>query len=462
MIPICRFLGPLFPVSAALWAATVCSAAEPLAEITIVAGGAEVVRADTRRTEPAARDMELYVGDTVRTRYDGKVEILFDQGTLLRLGENTEVRLQQTEDQNGVFVAIGRLWARIKKLFGRSKFEVETPAAVAGVRGTTLRVDVRADGESTVAVDEGEAEVIVGDRRERLRSAWQAVCARQAIQTARFTPKQRRPWEFWTDPIVRERLDETGTGADECRVEAQSCVERAKELGKSLRASIEGAGRLLARCGEMEKQLATLPGRMEALREARQALERNRLRMPPAKVEAERIRIARETQTVRQEGSALVREYLSVQQALRRGRQEAEARRQALSDFLTRAAALRARQATLQQGIDRIRAVRSLDPHWGEFRSLHEASRADCRAAGEDADRAANMADDQPFQPGAKPRTVRQHVLALQAALDSVEGVLAAHRQPLDRVQGSLEQLPPPDPTTAPAPRRPRRGRPGR
>jgi len=135
-------------------------AAEPVAEVTLVCGAAEVVRAADSSVMAARPDLELFAGDVVRTKVDGKVEIKFGEGALLRLAENTEVKLNQTPEKSGVMVLAGKLWAHIKRLFGRSRFEVETPAAVV------------------FAVDEGEIEVAAGGQTSQVPAERELVLGR--------------------------------------------------------------------------------------------------------------------------------------------------------------------------------------------------------------------------------------------------------------------------------------------
>jgi hypothetical protein len=55
---------------------------------------------------------------------------------------------------------LGRLWAKVTSVIqGDQKFQVETENAVAGVRGTTFRVDANADRSVLVRVYDGSVAV---------------------------------------------------------------------------------------------------------------------------------------------------------------------------------------------------------------------------------------------------------------------------------------------------------------
>jgi hypothetical protein len=96
------------------------------------------------------------------TRWAGGMRIKLDQKTTFRV-TRAVVRRPSGEEESRLRVDQGGIWVRLRKaLTGRSKFEVETPTAVAAVRGTIFRVMVAPDGSVEVSVWEG----VVSVRRE--------------------------------------------------------------------------------------------------------------------------------------------------------------------------------------------------------------------------------------------------------------------------------------------------------
>ena len=58
---------------------------------------------------------------------------------------------------------MGKLWAKVTSaIHGEQKFQVETENAVAGVRGTTFRVDANQDKSVRVRVYDGQVAVAPG------------------------------------------------------------------------------------------------------------------------------------------------------------------------------------------------------------------------------------------------------------------------------------------------------------
>ena len=106
-------------------------------------------------------------------------ELRFENGTLLMIGENSLITVTTARPESeglpgktAVSLVSGKVWANVKKLTtAGSRFEFETPTAVASIRGTRLgvfaennetRVDVY-EGKVMVRSKGGRGEVAVTD-----------------------------------------------------------------------------------------------------------------------------------------------------------------------------------------------------------------------------------------------------------------------------------------------------------
>lgn len=107
-------------------------------------------------------------GTQVRTFEDTKVLLAFAEGHQILLGSNTDLTLANTSSNNvKLSLSLGKVWSRVRKqLEGLLKFEIETPSAVAGVRGTQFSVEFLATGVTHVAVWEGR--VWVGSQSQEV------------------------------------------------------------------------------------------------------------------------------------------------------------------------------------------------------------------------------------------------------------------------------------------------------
>ena len=126
-----------------------------LVEGTVTVGGA-----------PIQAGAILTVGDTVETKADSRVEIALPSGSLLRVGESSQVTLSELSAGKhfSARLLLGNLWGKVHKLLAGETFAVETENGVAGVRGTEFRIEVARDQPDLVRVYEGVVQV---DARER-------------------------------------------------------------------------------------------------------------------------------------------------------------------------------------------------------------------------------------------------------------------------------------------------------
>lgn len=102
-------------------------------------------------------------GDSLRTKENSYAELRFSDGSIVKVSENTEVSIYK----DYLSLAIGYIRLYITKLF--PNFEVRTPSAVAGVRGTEFSVEVLEDQTTIVTVYEGEVDVTAQGKTLRLR-----------------------------------------------------------------------------------------------------------------------------------------------------------------------------------------------------------------------------------------------------------------------------------------------------
>jgi ferric-dicitrate binding protein FerR (iron transport regulator) len=108
----------------------------------------------------------LKQGSIIRTAADSQVDLfLKDNGPVVRVTESTQLGLDrltyertpiETVIDTGLDLKSGRILGNVKKMAEASKYEVETPNGVAGIRGTEY--DISADGK--VSVVSGQVVVV--------------------------------------------------------------------------------------------------------------------------------------------------------------------------------------------------------------------------------------------------------------------------------------------------------------
>jgi len=137
-----------------------------LAKADKVSGLVEVSRSDKGEWKPLDTDSLIKTGDRVRSGNDGTAEFRWADGTRWKIMPATEIKvgkstynMVQKADQSQLQLTTGKVFIRIiKALQPTSKFEVETPTAVAAARGTVFSVEVK-NGKTSVAVLKGEVQV---------------------------------------------------------------------------------------------------------------------------------------------------------------------------------------------------------------------------------------------------------------------------------------------------------------
>lgn len=161
------FAGGAAAVTVALVAAYVFATAgpataRPFATLDILQGDAEIQLGRSAVFGPATDGATLHRGDTVRTGERGRAEIEYFDGSVTRLDRETTFTLTELVSTLGESrvvgeQALGSTFNRVVELTGsQSRFEVETPSAIASVRGTTFFTQVDAGASELVGVLEGE------------------------------------------------------------------------------------------------------------------------------------------------------------------------------------------------------------------------------------------------------------------------------------------------------------------
>ena len=138
--------------------------------MTYISGQATRVR--DGQSEALHTHSELQEGDKVMTAKGARLELTLADKSVLRIDGGSEVTLKAADFEGDekkltAKIAFGKIWAKVNSVLGgQSHFDVETQNAVAGVRGTTFRVDAKHDSSALVRVYAG-AVAVVGTRTPR-------------------------------------------------------------------------------------------------------------------------------------------------------------------------------------------------------------------------------------------------------------------------------------------------------
>lgn len=134
------------------------------AVVTYLEGSASKTR-NGKDWKALSKGDTLTESDTVKTGAKARLELTMPDNSKVRFSERTTFRVdtllfKEEERSLGIKVLLGKVWAKAARAKRGSRFEIKTANAVAGVRGTTYRLDVNEDTSSMVRVYDGE--VVVG------------------------------------------------------------------------------------------------------------------------------------------------------------------------------------------------------------------------------------------------------------------------------------------------------------
>jgi len=171
------------------------SAAAGEAVLVGVSGGVEVLRGGG--WEAAVLEESLEPGDRVRTGAGAGAVILYPSGTQVKIGELSSVTVLDSvpgRGGGGLDLESGRAWSRVNKLSGeKESFEIRTPVAICGARGTTFAMDVDDSGSSVLTVVEGAADfsnefggVVVGASRQSVAEPGKAPTPPKVVDTTHW------------------------------------------------------------------------------------------------------------------------------------------------------------------------------------------------------------------------------------------------------------------------------------
>lgn len=161
----------IFLAFAAVLAVSVaCSAATMSVKADKISGKVEMKPSASGAWTALKNGDSVAVGATVRTGPGASCMLKWAGGNVVKLSPLTTMTVSQAEkaasgkESSRIDISGGRVSAHAKAFATKdSSFNVKTPTAVAGVRGTDLYVEVNDAGVSSIGVTDGNVEVESGD-----------------------------------------------------------------------------------------------------------------------------------------------------------------------------------------------------------------------------------------------------------------------------------------------------------
>ena len=196
------------------------SMAKPVATLTFVRGVVDVLKPDEERARPAKKGDELDVGDIIRTKSRSRAQVTFIDGSKVNIAQKSRIEIKafsldpKKKRRSSLLRSFrGKLRALIPKAFlgEGSRFEIETPTAVAAVRGTDFfSIIKKLPLESEVLVVKGEVGVrnidpaILGEVLLKAGQSTKVARGLPPIKPRLFTLKEMKRHMRETEPDERE------------------------------------------------------------------------------------------------------------------------------------------------------------------------------------------------------------------------------------------------------------------
>jgi len=190
---------------------------------------------------PAVANSTVPLGTQVRTGADGAAEISFEDGSVLRMQKSSSILLSPSKRQkqkSSVLLFFGRIWNKVSPSgTGETSYEVSTPNAVCGVRGTQFEAQVGDDGSLRMQVTEGKVAVDGGSGDQVASPGQQVEANEQGVEPTESSSGQES-YDKWQSE-KRERI----------RTQGESIVKAIKGKIMSKKDKLEA---LLSRQKELE------------------------------------------------------------------------------------------------------------------------------------------------------------------------------------------------------------------
>lgn len=187
------------------------------AELVSLVGRGETRASADAAWQRAVLAQKLGGGADMRTLALSSAALLLADRTQIRMSANAQLRLCDAQPERSLLELIaGRLWARTKR--SPANLQLQTPAALAVVRGTDWDVQVEEGGRTTFTVLSGQVEfsnaygrVDLGPSEQGIAVPGQAptkrllVNPRERVQWVMANPVDARHWaEFQGDAVAPE------------------------------------------------------------------------------------------------------------------------------------------------------------------------------------------------------------------------------------------------------------------
>ncbi len=252
-------------VLAILLALPLALLAAPVGKITHIEGNVDITVDEKARTANLGEAVNS--GEILRAKSKSRAEITFADGNILRLAENTRVRITDYQMGEGKTSTLdlfrGKTQSIVSGLAKNARYEIHTPTAVAGVRGTDF-IAFFLNGVSGFVPKEG---AIYGYNRNmpqdvKTVTPGQAIMVTAANKPATIQPATSSEVEKHvsdTAPTEKKKEEKEKEKKEEAAPKGEGAAAPAKEEGTAAPAKEETAAPKSEDVAAPTKEVAAAP-----------------------------------------------------------------------------------------------------------------------------------------------------------------------------------------------------------
>jgi Flp pilus assembly protein TadD len=189
------------------------AAAQEIATLEAAAGRVSVIRLG--QPQAPSPSMPLQLNDILVTK-EGRATVRFhSDGTVLRVGPDSRVQINESAKERDITLFFGRLWAHVIRWKERPT-RFSSGSTIAAIRGTELSLGVAVDGNDTqLAVLEGLVHAQTDAGALDLHAGQVAVAGKGRAPAVQFRvrPLDAVQWALYYPPVLYAKPGELGEGA---------------------------------------------------------------------------------------------------------------------------------------------------------------------------------------------------------------------------------------------------------
>jgi hypothetical protein len=140
--------------------------------VTFVKGDVAIQLENTKEWKTVHMNERISEGSRIRTGKESALEVTYEKGVVFLMRADTLLKITKTREKNALnrlyrlLLNAGKTVSNIRRITGNeSRFKIDTPSAVAAVRGTDFRMSVDPNAVTRCEVLKGEV-TVSGARRE--------------------------------------------------------------------------------------------------------------------------------------------------------------------------------------------------------------------------------------------------------------------------------------------------------